>query len=59
MYSEDSTMKYDDALMYACGIVILNAFNTILVNQFVMIAFHNGMKVRVAVCSLIYRKVCH
>ncbi|XP_055306698.1 ATP-binding cassette sub-family C member 4-like [Sitodiplosis mosellana] len=55
-FRKDSTMTYEDALMYACGIVILNALNTILVNQFVMIAFHNGMKVRVAVCSLIYRK---
>lgn len=55
--SEDSTMKYEDALLYASGILILNAINTILVNQFFILGFHNGMKVRVAVCSLIYRKV--
>lgn len=57
IYSEDSKMTYDEALWYASGIVILNAINAILVNQFFMIGFHNGMKVRVAVCSVIYRKV--
>lgn len=55
--SKDSTMAYQDAMIYATGIIGLNAINTLLVNQFFIIGFHNGMKVRVAVCSLIYRKV--
>lgn len=50
-------MPYEEALWYASGMVILNALNALLVNQFFMIGFHNGMKIRVAVCSLIYRKV--
>lgn len=57
--SEGSTMKYEEAIIYASGIVILTAINAILVSQFYSTSFHNGMKVRVAVCSLVYRKVSH
>lgn len=51
-------MKYEDALIYASGIVILTVCNAILVSKYYVSAFHNGMKIRVAVCSLVYRKVC-
>lgn len=36
--------------------VILNAMMAIIYNQIYQTSFHNGMKARVAVCSLIYRK---
>lgn len=56
-YSEDSNMTYVDAAIYANGILILNAINAIAVNRFITLGWVNGMKVRIAVCSLIYRKV--
>lgn len=50
-------MTYQDAVIYASAMLILNAISTLLINQIFYYGFHNGMKVRVAVCSIIYRKV--
>lgn len=50
-------MTYQDAVIYASAMLILNAISTLLMNQIFYLGFHNGMKVRVAVCSIIYRKV--
>lgn len=49
-------MLHRDALLYAGGIILLNGLNAILINQFFILAMHNGMKVRVSVCSITYRK---
>lgn len=51
-------MPHEEAVYYAAGIVGLNALSAIVINQFAIRGFHYGMKVRVAVCSIIYRKVC-
>lgn len=53
---KDSTMSHEEALYYAAGIVLSNLINALIVNQFYVNSFHLGMKVRVAVCSIIYRK---
>lgn len=37
--------------------VIVNAISIVANNQLSLICYHNAMKIRVAVCSLVYKKV--
>lgn len=55
-FRADKTMEYHIALMLAGGIVILSALNALVLNHIYQVSFHNGLQLRVAVCSLIYRK---
>lgn len=55
--SENSDMTYTDAFIYANGIVLLNAINGFVLSQYSSFGYNNGTKVRIAVCSMIYRKV--
>ncbi|XP_037925199.1 multidrug resistance-associated protein 4-like isoform X2 [Hermetia illucens] len=53
----DVEVKDPDARFYWGGtLVFLSAVGSITFNHYTMIAFHTGMRIRVAVCSLIYRK---
>lgn len=56
-HSEGSNLDYHDGLIYASGLVATSAIYAVCLNQFVITGWHTGMKVRVAICSLIYRKV--
>ncbi|XP_012274704.1 probable multidrug resistance-associated protein lethal(2)03659 [Orussus abietinus] len=47
---------YESALLYAGGISLATAINVISINQAIFGAFHIGGRIRVAVCSLVYRK---
>lgn len=50
-------MDYHEGIIYASGLVASSAIYAVALNQFVVVGWHTGMKVRVAVCSIIYRKV--
>ncbi|XP_011301174.1 probable multidrug resistance-associated protein lethal(2)03659 [Fopius arisanus] len=54
--ADESTRSFDTALMFAAGICLATALNAITINQSVFGAFHIGGKIRIAVCSVVYRK---
>lgn len=62
-FSPGSNMSRNTAFMYAAAIVICSAVNVIVRQSFMMAMFHLGMKIRVSLCSLLYRKAstyfCH
>lgn len=49
-------MSRNTAFMYAGAIVICSAVNVIIRQSFMLAIFHLGMKMRVSLCSLMYRK---
>lgn len=55
--SKDRGISHKQAIMYAVGIVVLKALSALFLTHEFYLAFHNGMKVRLAVCGLVYRKV--
>lgn len=52
----ETDLTKEDAWWAAAGIVGINLFTALTYNQFMINGFCTGMKVRVAVCSVIYRK---
>lgn len=55
-FRKDSDMSKEEALYYAGAMIGLTVLNVLSLNQYIFSAFHYGMKLRVACCSLIYRK---
>lgn len=53
---EDKQMPLQEAYLYAVGIIMCSAINIFVVHPYMMAILHMGMKMRVACCSLIYRK---
>lgn len=56
-FREDPQISNAQALWCAGGILAIIGCNTILMNQIFITAFHSGMQIRVAICSVVYRKV--
>lgn len=54
-----SRIMKNEAIFYAVGIVLNSLFHLFIAHPYMMAMLHQGMKIRVATCSLIYRKVCH
>ncbi|XP_037922789.1 multidrug resistance-associated protein 4-like [Hermetia illucens] len=53
----DSDIEDSDPKFYwGAALVCLTAIGSLTSNHYTMTAFHTGMRIRVAVCSLIYRK---
>ncbi|KAG7207749.1 hypothetical protein KM043_009361 [Ampulex compressa] len=55
-FKKERSGTYETAILYAAGICVATAINVVTTNQAVFGAFHVGAKVRVAVCSVVYRK---
>jgi ATP-binding cassette subfamily C (CFTR/MRP) protein 4 len=51
-----NTITKNTAYIYASGIVVMSFFNVLLGHSYMLGLQHLGMKIRVASCSLIYRK---
>lgn len=50
--SGDQTIAY----LYALGVILCSAFNVFFMHPYMLGILHTGMKIRVAMCSMIYRK---
>ncbi|XP_012251875.1 probable multidrug resistance-associated protein lethal(2)03659 [Athalia rosae] len=56
-YSGNSNMSKQEAYLWATGIITCSMVNCIVIHPCMLGIMHTGMKMRVACCSLIYRKV--
>lgn len=56
-YDAKDTVTWGEAIFFAFGVVFCSSCNVMVQHPFMMAVMHMGMKIRVGVCSLIYRKV--
>lgn len=52
-----TTISKEEAYCYAAGIVLCSLLPVIIFHHYILYIFQIGMKVRVACCSLLYKKV--
>ncbi|KAK9504179.1 hypothetical protein O3M35_010567 [Rhynocoris fuscipes] len=55
-FTPGSKMTLGEAYGWAVGVILCSGFNVLFMHPYMMAVMHIGMKVRVAACSLIYRK---
>lgn len=48
--------KIETAYLYAAGVIACSALNVMVIHPYMLGTMHVGMKMRVAMCSMIYRK---
>lgn len=56
LYFNSMEVDKSYAYGYAAGIILCSAVNVFVIHPYMMGILHMGMKIRVACCSLIYRK---
>ncbi|XP_011505353.1 PREDICTED: probable multidrug resistance-associated protein lethal(2)03659 [Ceratosolen solmsi marchali] len=52
----DNMISREEAYIYAGGVILCSALNILVIHPYMMAILHMGMKMRVACCTLIYRK---
>ncbi|XP_049888074.1 probable multidrug resistance-associated protein lethal(2)03659 [Pectinophora gossypiella] len=55
-YESKNPLSWGEAVFFSFGVVFCSAFNVMVQHPFMMGVMHIGMKMRVGICSLIYRK---
>uniref|UniRef100_A0A182NL49 Uncharacterized protein n=1 Tax=Anopheles dirus TaxID=7168 RepID=A0A182NL49_9DIPT len=55
-FREGSTMTHEEAVYYACGMVAVRAIIVLCDNQYGIISVLTGVKAKIAVCSVVFRK---
>ena len=56
-FTPGSSMTLFEAYMYGTGVVMMSAVYTFTHHPYFFGVMHTGMKIRIASCSLLYRKV--
>jgi hypothetical protein len=57
-FNKNTAVTTDEAYMYAGALIITATFSMILTHHSFLACQKIGMRIRVACCSVIYRKVC-
>jgi len=55
--NSDNAITLEEAYIYAAGVILCSGLTVFAIHPYMMGIVHVGMKIRVACCSLIYRKV--
>ncbi|XP_058066855.1 probable multidrug resistance-associated protein lethal(2)03659 [Anopheles bellator] len=55
-YSRQQDNDISEAYLYAAAVVLCSAINVLFIHPYMLSQLHLGMKLRVAACSMIYRK---
>ena len=56
-FSPGSNMSVEEAYLYGVGVIASSVIYTIIHHLYFQELQHTGMKIRIAACSLVYRKV--
>jgi ATP-binding cassette, subfamily C (CFTR/MRP), member 4 len=56
-FTNSGSMSKDDAYFYAGGVIMCSGLAIVTLHPYMLGIMHIGMQMRVAACSLIYRKV--